>query len=255
MAVPSSSTCIDDEANRPGQACDKEDEANEVTPGPAPPSRDWSKDAASVFNNIRTPAALLTGSSYTGINSAPIPNEKDSFRLGTAKRLYLILSVLAFTNNLLSVLISTLALEQLTGTYVMSSASSVHDFFVQGDFESFYVAVQTHFYLGALCISMVAGLKVYINYSCSRFASIAIKFVAAGFFMMISMLPDDVMVCPVRYARILVDQARSGVAPNVTIAIVFGLSALSQTLWEAWSISRLSKMVDYHTLRALRTDC
>jgi hypothetical protein len=99
------------------------------------------------------------------------------------------------------------------------------------------------------------GLKVHINYTCSRFSSIAIKLLAAGFFAMIRVLPDNVMMCPLRYGRIIVAQVLSGAAPNITIAFGFFGWAFLQVAQQVWLITRLSKLANHSTVWAVRTDC
>jgi hypothetical protein len=54
----------------------------------------------------------------------------DNFSVGVAKRLYLIVAVMAFINTLLAVLVSTLAMERLSATE-LSFASTTDEFFAK----------------------------------------------------------------------------------------------------------------------------
>jgi len=167
----------------------------------------WSKDA---FNNVRVPAALLSGSAFVAVNTAPLPIGTDAFWVGMAKRIYLTTAVSTFASTLLSVLVSTVALEKL------SKAADTSDEELEFD----YVACQSHFFFGVLGACMIVGLRAWIAFTCPRFGNVAFGIMTSAFSLMLHFVPLDIAKIPARYVQLLF--GRLWFSPLLMIALVTG---------------------------------
>lgn len=171
----------------------------------------WTKDA---FNNVRVPAALLSGSSFVAVNTASLPVAGDAFWVGLAKRLYLTVAVSSFASTLLTVLVSTVALEKL-------AKASVDD----ADLEFDYVACQSHLYFGVLGACLLVGLRAWIAFTCPAFGKVAFGIMSSSFLLMLHFVPMAIAAIPLRYAQMIA--ARLWFSPLLLMACVSG----SYTLW------------------------
>jgi len=202
-------------------------------------NHDWSKEAAAVFNNIRTPAALLSSASFAGINGAVLPGPKDKFSVGVAKRVYLLCAVAAFASNLLAVLVTTVAQESLNAG-VPSCDATLKDFFSKGVWELYYVSTHFHFSVGVFLLLVFVGLKAWINFTCSGFATICLSLITSFFFLMLSFVPMDTHFQVSRYAELLVIHS-STFPPFLVASVFFGLLSLILLAWEVHLGSQLDR--------------
>ena len=94
-------------------------------------TKDFSGEASNLFNNIRTPAALVAGASF-GAAFALQPVSGESLAVGLCKRVYLLISVGAVSAELISVLVSSTTLGRLGSEGKRSASSgSVVDFLTE----------------------------------------------------------------------------------------------------------------------------
>ena len=94
-------------------------------------TKDFSGEASNLFNNIRTPAALVAGASF-GAAFALQPISGEALAVGLCKRAYLLISVGAVSAELIAVLVSSTTVGRL-GSEGKRSASrgSVVDFLTE----------------------------------------------------------------------------------------------------------------------------
>ena len=85
-------------------------------------AKDYSGEASNLFNNVRTPAALVAGATF-GAVFALQPAYGDAKIIGLAKRVHMLLGVAAFSAELIAVLVSSITLGRL-GSKSLSGASS-----------------------------------------------------------------------------------------------------------------------------------
>ena len=171
-----------------------------------------SKDA---FNNVRVLAALISGSSFVAVNTAPLPNAADAVLLGTAKRVYLLVSIASFCSTLISVLVATIALEKLGRSAAQDTAEM--------DFE--YVACLTHFFVGVLGACLIVGLRAWISFTCPTFGNIAVSLVASSFILMLHFLPSSLADIPATYVKLLVQRVGLS-SPLLMLALGLGVFTL-----------------------------
>ena len=169
-------------------------------------NKPWTKDA---FNNMRVPAALLSGSAFAAVNGAPLPGVADALWVGIAKRVYLTASVATFASSLISVLVATVALEKMSKTSID-----------EADLEFDYVACQSHFFFGVLGACTLVGLRAWISFTCPRFGNIAFGIMTSAFALMLHFLPLDIARIPLRYVQLLV--GRLWFSPFLLIALGVG---------------------------------
>ena len=172
-----------------------------------------SKDA---FNNVRVPAALLSGSSFVAVNTAPLPAATDALFIGVIKRIYLVVAIGSFASTLLSVLVATIALEKM-------SSDTTSD-----ELELEYVASQSHFFLGLLGSCLIVGLRAYISFTCPRFANVGLAMITSAFCLMVHFLPASLAGIPLRYAELLVKR--------VSLSNPFLLLALATGAYAIWGL-------------------
>ena len=94
-------------------------------------TKDFSGEASNLFNNIRTPAALVAGASF-GAAFALQPVSGEALAVGLCKRVYLLISVGAVSAELIAVLVSSTTLGRLGSEGKRSASSgSVCDFLTE----------------------------------------------------------------------------------------------------------------------------
>ena len=74
--------------------------------------KDYSGEASNTLNNVRTPAALLAGATFGSVFALQ-PAGSDAMMVGMAKRLHMLIGVIAFCAELISVLVSSVTLGRL----------------------------------------------------------------------------------------------------------------------------------------------
>lgn len=118
--------------------------------------------AASLFNNMKTPAAIIAGAMIPLGFAAPIPQTRDpkdttfDFFL---RRISPFMAVAALGSELLSVMWATVAVNQLTESKVKLAESVWH--LLKRDFELEWAATNAHFSIGMFLFMCVIGTRSY----------------------------------------------------------------------------------------------
>lgn len=183
----------------------------------------WTKVG---FESVRVPAALLSGTSFVAVNTAPLPLMTDFYFLGIAKRAYLIVGIVSFLSSLLSVLFATLALEKLSSSDAQTCTSEDDD----SEYEFEYAGSLSHFLVGLLAFPLLVGLRAWIIFTCPRFGNIGLSLAASSFALMIHLVPSELACMPSRYGRLLV-QRISWSSPCLLLALAGGAWTLSLFGW------------------------
>ena len=154
------------------------------------PSQDFRAEASNMFNNVRTPAALVAGACF-GAVFALQPTATDAPLVGLAKRIHMLIGVSAFSAELISVLVSSISLGSL-GTRPRarileeSPPTCVHEF-IEGAYELEWVTTQFNFLVGLLGLAAMVGIRAWVAFSCPLFGKIAVGFVASALLTMLSL--------------------------------------------------------------------
>jgi hypothetical protein len=119
---------------------------------------DYSKEGISIFNNMRTPAALVAGACLSLAFAVPT-SDKDTKRIRFWKRVNVLMGFASITSQLIAVIFSTNAINRLTehaGT-AETMATGVADLLTKDLFVQFWLGVYIHFIIGILgMLGMVA---------------------------------------------------------------------------------------------------
>lgn len=119
--------------------------------------------SANLFNNLRTPAALVAGACLPLGFGLPLPSERDSATVRAIKRGVVLLGFLSFTSELLAVTFATNAISRLHMPSIfdaeMLAASSVHEVLTHPSLISFWLGVYVHFVLGIVGLVTISGLR------------------------------------------------------------------------------------------------
>jgi hypothetical protein len=120
---------------------------------------DFSKDGISMFNNIRTPAALVAGSCLNLAFAVPT-DEKDTRGIRTMKRANVLIGFASITSQLITVIFATNAINRLTehaGT-VETMATGLSELLKKDLFSQFWLGTYIHFMIG------IAGFLAMVSF-------------------------------------------------------------------------------------------
>ena len=123
---------------------------------------DYTGAAASLFNNMRTPASIIAGAMLPIGFLSPLkldPDEDDGRFVIFLRRIYPLISVLSLCSQLLSVMWATVAVNQLTETTIEATSSVWH--LIQRDFYLPWVATNAHFVIGMMGFMWVISTRAY----------------------------------------------------------------------------------------------
>lgn len=113
--------------------------------------KDFSGEAAGVLGSYRVPAMLLVGGAYGGVFALPLLAEADSFLVSMSKRTYMIIALATVASELLSVIVSTMAMDRLSlqAKAKVTPAPTVKEFLKRNCHLEF-LTVKVHFLLGLI---------------------------------------------------------------------------------------------------------
>lgn len=119
--------------------------------------------AANLFNNMRTPAALVAGACLPLGFGLPLPSASDSTPVRAAKRSVVLLAFLSFTSELLAVTFATNGISRLYMPAMfdaeMLAASTVHEVLTHSHLIGFWLGVYVHFVFGIVGLVAISGLR------------------------------------------------------------------------------------------------
>jgi len=151
--------------------------------------------AASLFNNMKTPASILAGAMIPLGFLSPLPappdgNETEPKLLRIARRAYLWVTCFSFCSELLAVMWATVAVNTLTETAVAPAASVWH--LLQRDCDLPWAAVNSHFVSGMLGFGLMILTRVALmaraSFASSAFRTSVLAMVTAHGALMVSVV-------------------------------------------------------------------
>ena len=124
----------------------------------------YAPQAISLFNNMKTPASILAGAIVgLGFGSPLNVQSPDGVEeTGLEKFLrksYLIVAAISLLSELIAIMWSTVAVNQLTERVIAPAPSVWH--LLQRDFDLSWAAVNSHFMLGMFAFSYIIGVRGY----------------------------------------------------------------------------------------------
>jgi len=152
--------------------------------------KDFRGEATNKFNNLRTPAALIAGASL-GACFALQPAAGDALPVAIAKRGHLLLGVVAFSAELISVLVSSLTIGQLGSGSASGAEHADVAAFMDAEYELEWITTEFNFLVGLLGFTCMLGLRAWVAFSCPLFAKIAAGIVTSAVLLMLSFTQDS----------------------------------------------------------------
>ena len=180
--------------------------------------------ASAVFNNLRTPAALVAGAAFGGAFGLQL-NSADAFALALAKRAYVVIAVMALASELLVVVTATCALDAMNRADSLVPAETLSCWFEQNGLELENLVCTVHFFFGLLGLTAMVGLRAWITISCARIAKGTLGLIASVVLIMISMLNRDLDLFKLsrRYGAALYSRIATKRPIGLVVGIVLGV--------------------------------
>ena len=120
----------------------------------------YAPAAASLFNNMKTPASILAGAMVPLGFSSPLPKSEehpDTKFTNLLRRVYLVVTLLSFFSELLAVMWATVAVNYLTETVIAPAESVWH--LLRRDVDLQWAAVNSHFVFGMFGFMWMIGTR------------------------------------------------------------------------------------------------
>ena len=184
--------------------------------------------ASAVFNNLRTPAALVAGAAFGGAFGLQL-NSADAFALALAKRAYVVIAVMALASELLVVVTATCALDAMNRADSLVPAETLSCWFERNGLELENLVCTVHFFFGVLGLTAMVGLRAWITISCARIAKGTLGLIASVVLIMISMLNRDLDLFKLsrRYGAALYSRIKTKRPIGLVVGIVLGVISVA----------------------------
>ena len=187
--------------------------------------------ASAVFNNLRTPAALVAGAAFGGAFGLQL-NSADAFALALAKRAYVVIAVMALASELLVVVTATCALDAMNRADWLVPAETLSCWFERNGLELENLVCTVHFFFGVLGLTAMVGLRAWITISCARIAKGTLGLIASVVLIMISMLNSrnvefDLFKLSRRYGAALYTRIKTERPIGLVVGIVLGVISVA----------------------------
>ena len=184
--------------------------------------------ASAVFNNLRTPAALVAGAAFGGAFGLQL-NSADAFALALAKRAYVVIAVMALASELLVVVTATCALDAMNRADSLVPAETLSCWFEQNGLELENLVCTVHFFFGLLGLTAMVGLRAWITISCARIAKGTLGLIASVVLIMISMCNRDLDLFKLsrRYGAALYSRIATKRPIGLVVGIVLGVISVA----------------------------
>ena len=184
--------------------------------------------ASAVFNNLRTPAALVAGAAFGGAFGLQL-NSADAFALALAKRAYVVIAVMALASELLVVVTATCALDAMNRADSLVPAETLSCWFERNGLELENLVCTVHFFFGLLGLTAMVGLRAWITISCARIAKGTLGLIASVVLIMISMCNRDLDLFKLsrRYGAALYSRIATKRPIGLVVGIVLGVISVA----------------------------
>mmetsp|Transcript_7748 Transcript_7748/g.11769 ORF Transcript_7748/g.11769 Transcript_7748/m.11769 type:complete len:291 (+) Transcript_7748:120-992(+) len=197
--------------------------------------KDHSGAAAGLFNNMRTPAALILGATIPlGLLMAPDLEEGDSPAMILLKKTLLLLAMSSLLSEILAITYATVAINKLSELQYHRTMT-VADL-IENHFELAWIGTNIHFLLGLFTFGLLVGFRAYFKYgepagkiigSLSVAAILqATSFVNEGIAMGHGdidntefQFANNLFMLTMRYIRLLLCRVKKGPLPIISIGL------------------------------------
>ena len=154
-----------------------------------PPTALLATEAAALFGNVRIPAALVAGAALPLGFSVPFPAKSDRQIVRALKILNVGVGFVAVQSELLSIVMSTNAINSLTAgeEFIGSSRTLLQLFTNNKTLLTFFVGSYVHFMLGVFGLVVMCGIRGYFAVG-SKFGSPLLLLTGAIFTRLIALI-------------------------------------------------------------------
>ena len=130
--------------------------------------KDYQNEASKMFESYRIPAMLISGAAYSGAFALPL-SRKDSLTLQLVKKTHCVLGIATLLACMLTVILSTSAIDKITVGKHAPSAHSLSEY-LDGNFEFEWVSVRANFIAGIFGFATMCGLRSFCFLTCPQFS-------------------------------------------------------------------------------------
>lgn len=125
--------------------------------------KDHTGAAASLFNNMRTPAALIGGAIVPlGLLNSPVVNPDDSRRVKFFKQMNILLAIGSLLSEILAITYATIAINKLAEITVAPTAGVAE--LISKHYELAWVGTNIHFLAGLFGFAALVGSKAWFSF-------------------------------------------------------------------------------------------
>jgi hypothetical protein len=199
--------------------------------------KDHSAAAVGLFNNMRTPAALIGGALVPlGIlNAAPVAKD-DSKRTKLFKRAYILLGVASLLSEILAVTYSTIAINKLVEVAHAPTAGVVA--LIANHHELAWIGTNIHFLLGMMGFGLIVGAKASLVFG-NPTGQIAGLWSMAAFMQALSVVNRGIAQSPfgsnmftltLRYGSLLLANATGVMSTSAVAVFLYSLFLLAKAI-------------------------
>jgi len=211
--------------------------------------KDHSGAAIGLFNNMRTPAALIGGSLVPlGILSAPTIEKEDSKRIKLMKKANIVLGVTSLLSEIIAVTYSSIAINKLAE--VESPLTKGAAELIARNYELAWLGTNIHFLFGLMGFGLIVGSKAFFSNG-SALGRATIGWAVATFLQALTIVNKGIAMghggssdvparfasnfftLIIRYLSLIVKSARGSFF--AIGAIMVGLYALYETMQVLWN--------------------
>jgi hypothetical protein len=211
--------------------------------------KDHSGAAIGLFNNMRTPAALIGGSLVPlGILSVPTIEKEDSKRIKLMKKANIVLGVTSLLSEIIAVTYSSIAINKLAE--VESPLTKGAAELIARNYELAWLGTNIHFLFGLMGFGLIVGSKAFFSNG-SALGRATIGWAVATFLQALTIVNKGIAMghggssdvparfasnfftLIIRYLSLIVKSARGSFF--AIGAIMVGLYALYETMQVLWN--------------------
>jgi hypothetical protein len=194
--------------------------------------KDYSKDAIDLFNNMRSPAALLSGGLVPlGIMTAPAVKEDDTTFVKIVKKANVLLGVASLLSEIIAVTYSSIAINKLVELPSPLTTGVVE--LLRQKHEMAWLGTNIHFLFGMMGFGLIVGNRVFLEFG-NPVGKLAIGFSVSFFFQALSVVNKGIAMgdearfatnffcLSMKYASLVAKNSTTGICSiaSVTIAIL-----------------------------------
>jgi len=204
--------------------------------------QDYSGKAASLFGDIRIPAALFAGASAGAAFAMPLTGA-DGVKFGFAKRVYALLMMGGLSCEMIAIVTATLAMAGIANQSrpVLSKCANSY---LDAEYNFEWVAARLHFLLGILMFASGAGLRAWVTIGCPIYAKASLGIISSATIFCLGIINarercagSSVFALPLKFLQLMLQKATSD--------FLFGLSFVLATATAAYVCANVPHVFHY----------